>query len=425
MGTALQDGLAYLAAQPASTLFLTFWFVLLLEVPHYSLRFAAAASSHLFAALSRKQDAVPAAIGRITAVIAGHNEACAIERCVASIHEQSLKPDEIIVVSDGSTDKMPRKLQALADAGLIDYYYKSDLRGGKAAGLNLGAYRATGDIIVNIDCDCSLDRFAIEELVKPFSDPAMGAVCGNIFVRNQEVGLLTKFQAIEYLITISLGKVAAGLIGQVVCISGAFGAYRRAAYEAIHGSDPGGGEDLDLTLRLRKAGWRMGFAPDSIVATDVPETLKALLRQRFRWDRDALGLRYRKHRELMNPFSRRFRPSELFHELEFLVFIILPAAVFPFYVLWLFDLYGAFAFAILIAAQAGLFLLDIASFLLAGLANPKAKSLGLMLYLPGYSLYSGYFMRFVRLFAFVQEWIFSASRKDPYVPEKVLRTRSW
>jgi cellulose synthase/poly-beta-1,6-N-acetylglucosamine synthase-like glycosyltransferase len=169
----------------------------------------------------------------------------------------------------------------------------------------------------------------------------------------------------------------------------------------------------------------MGFAPDSIVATDVPETLKALLRQRFRWDRDALGLRYRKHRELMNPFSRRFRPSELFHELEFLVFIILPAAVFPFYVLWLFDLYGAFAFAILIAAQAGLFLLDIASFLLAGLANPKAKSLGLMLYLPGYSLYSGYFMRFVRLFAFVQEWIFSASRKDPYVPEKVLRTRSW
>ena len=416
----IQNGLTYLAVLPMESLVLCFWFVLLLEIPHYSLSFVAVALASL-----RKPGADAPPAGRISVIIAGHNEAHAIERCIASVHDQWLKPDEVIVVSDGSNDAMPERLRMLADRGVIDRFHCVTLRGGKSAGVNLAAREATGDIIVNIDCDCSLDRYALRELVRPFADPKVGAACGNIFVRNASVGLITRFQAIEYLISISLGKKAASLIDQVVCISGAFGAFRRSAYASVYGSDPGGGEDLDLTLRLRKAGWRVTFAPDAIVSTDVPETPRALLRQRLRWDRDAIGLRYRKHRDLMNPFSPRFRPAELLHEIEFILFSILPAAVFPFYILWLVDRYGFWGLNILLASQIVLMTLDLFSFALAALSNPKVKSLALLAYLPGYSLYSGTVMRSLRLFAFIQEWIFSASRNDPYVPEKVLRTRSW
>ena len=47
------------------------------------------------------------------------------------------------------------------------------------------------------------------------------------------------------------------VIGQVVCASGAFSAFRRTALEEVGGFDVGGGEDLDATLRMGKNGWRI------------------------------------------------------------------------------------------------------------------------------------------------------------------------
>jgi len=58
-----------------------------------------------------------------------------------------------------------------------------------------------------------------------------------------------------------------------------FSAFRKTALESVLGLDAGGGEDLDLTLRLRKAGWGVWFSPESICYTDVPDTFAAFIRQ--------------------------------------------------------------------------------------------------------------------------------------------------
>jgi hypothetical protein len=39
--------------------------------------------------------------------------------------------------------------------------------------------------------------------------------------------------------------------------------------------------------------------------------------------------------------------------------------------------------------------------------------------MPGYSVLNSYYMRFIRLAAYFQEWIFDASYRDSYVPKKV------
>ena len=166
------------------------------------------------------------------------------------------------------------------------------------------------------------------------------AVAGNIVVRNADHSVITGFQAIEYMISISQGKQAADLTDQMTCVSGAFGAFRRVALNRVGGLDAGGGEDLDVTLRLRQAGWRTLFAPEAICYTNAPETLAVLIRQRFRWERDAVRLRYRKHRDLLNPFSSRFSVRELLHEIEFAVFNVGSAIIFPIYIVWLFVTYG-------------------------------------------------------------------------------------
>ncbi len=416
----ISDGLNYLTAQSGSSLLGLFWFVIIFEIPRYLLSFFSVA---VLSVRSARERHVHGDVGRVSVVIAGHNEEDSIERCVESLREQSRPPDEIIVVSDGSTDRMPDKLRELQNKGLIQEAHCTQMRAGKSAGVNLAVGRTTGDIIVNVDCDCTFDRKALAEIANPFADPTVGAVSGNIIVRNPKASLITACQAIEYLISISQGKQAADMTDLVTCVSGAFGAFRREALLRVGGLDSGGGEDLDVTLKLRTIGWKAVFASDAICYTDVPDTLSALVRQRFRWERDAVRLRYRRHRELLNPFSARFSGMELLHELDFIVFNMIAAAVFPLYLIWLFVTYGALAPFILMAAQVGMWMLDGVTFLLAAWLTPKAQALGLLAYLPAYSPFYGLLMRFVRLAAYIQEWVFRASYHDTYVPQKVHRVR--
>ena len=256
------------------TLFGLFWFVIIFEFPRYTLGFLSVV------AISFRTTRVPPRdvdVGHVTAVIAGHNEAETIERCVRSFREQSRPPDEIIVVSDGSTDRMPAKLRELLQQGLIEEAHCAQLRAGKSAAFNLGFTRASGDIIVNVDCDCIiLERHALLHLCRPFDDPKVGAVAGNILVRNFSASVIAGFQAIEYLISISQGKQSANLTDQMTCVSGAFGAFRRTALESVGGLDSGGGEDLDVTLRLRSGGWTTLFASEAICLTNVPTAVIAL-----------------------------------------------------------------------------------------------------------------------------------------------------
>jgi cellulose synthase/poly-beta-1,6-N-acetylglucosamine synthase-like glycosyltransferase len=117
---------------------------------------------------------------------------------------------------------------------------------GKSAALNLGLTFCTGDLVIVGDIDTSFDRYAIERVIEPFVDPSVGGVSGNIGVRNYRTSVIASFQAIEYLITISLGRHLSDLLGIVLIASGAFAAFRRDALVAIGGWDVGPGEDANI-----------------------------------------------------------------------------------------------------------------------------------------------------------------------------------
>lgn len=411
----LTESFDYISAQNAQSILALFAMVLIFEVPRYlSLFFVAAFFER------PKQRPLDVSYKRSVAVIvAGHNEAGSFARCVDSLMEQSRPPDQIIAFSDGSTDGTPDVLRDLLAKGRIHNALWTDLRGGKAAGFNICQRMATCDLIVNIDCDCSLDRDAIRRIVEPFEDPEVGSVSGNIQVRNAKASLIATCQGIEYMISISLGKQASLVFDQVTCSSGGFSAFRRSALEQIGGNDAGGGEDLDATLRLRAYGWKIGFRADSICYTDVPDTVASLVRQRFRWERDAVRLRFRKYRYAMNPFHPQFKVSELAHQLEFLIFNVLGSSILPFYVIWLFYTFGAAALVILLAVKFLLLVVDVYVFLLAAFCTPHVNAMKYFPFVLAYNFYNGLFMRCIRLSAYVDEWIFRSSYRDSYVPQKV------
>jgi hypothetical protein len=102
---------------------------------------------------------------------------------------------------------------------------------------------------------------------------------------------------------------------------------------------------------------------------------------------------------------------------------VVAAAAFPVYLIWLFSVFGLLAPFILMAAQVGMWGLDGITFLLAALLTPKANALRVLVFLPAYSPFYGLLMKFVRLAAYLEEWILQSSYSDTYVPGKVHKVR--
>ncbi|MXN63327.1 glycosyltransferase [Stappia sp. GBMRC 2046] len=404
-----------------------FWFMVLLEIPRFALGFLVAGVDHVAATLyppppRSKADERTLSRLKVSVVVAGHNEAHAMRACIRSLREQTRRIDEIICVDDGSTDGMREVLAQLRAEGLIDAALCNQDRCGKVSAANFGMMMATGDIVINLDADCSYDRDAIELLLEPFADPQVGAVCGAIGVRNHTYSVVTAYQAIEYIISIGLGKRVQDLFGIVTCVSGAFGAFRRECFRQIGGNEPGPGEDFDMTMRVRRAGWKIRYAADAWCFTDGVPTLRGLIRQRRRWDRDTIRIRLRKFGSSFAPTGRSWNTLETVEQVEFVVFNLIPTLVFPIYVGALFYVFGTAAFYILGAVAIVYVLMDIFIFFLAVFVTGRfgAKTVfELLPFLLTSGLFNGMFLRLVRLYAYFEEWVFDASKDDSYQPSRV------
>jgi cellulose synthase/poly-beta-1,6-N-acetylglucosamine synthase-like glycosyltransferase len=265
------NSMGILLGLPLAGLIGLFWFSLVLEWPRYILTFLPAVIATR-AEMQRDPGPMPN-VGKVSILIPGHNEADAIEQCVMSLAQQTYQEFEIVCVSDGSTDETYAIMKRLQREGRVDKIAECAIRGGKSSGINLGMRIASGDIVIVIDCDCSFDRTAIEEILRPFADPKMGAVGGSVLVRNGDKSITASIQAIEYMVAIQLGRTALDMVGQLAIISGAFGAFRREAFMRVGMMDQGPGEDGDITMRLRLYGYKIGFALRSVAYTDVPTHL--------------------------------------------------------------------------------------------------------------------------------------------------------
>lgn len=413
---------SYLAYRPGAELLAFFWLVVWLDIPRYFFGFVSAV---VVRATEEATSPRMAGAGRVSVLIAGHNEEDAMERCVRSLRAQTLADLEIICVDDGSTDRTLAVLAALSRKGLIDQYLSVKCRGGKSAALNLAAERSTGDILVVVDCDCTFAADAVEHLVRPLQNPAVGAAAGAILVRNASASIMSSLQALEYMFSVQLGRTVLDFLGIVTCVSGAMGAFTRKAWNEVGGMDVGPGEDFDLTLRLRQRGYKIRFAANALCWTDVPETLAAFLRQRRRWERDAIRIRLRKFGFTLNPFSPRFRLAEALHQVEFLIFPLLSSIAFLIYLVMALTIFPQLVPVVLLAVTLLLICLDAVTLFLAAFGLKTWGALRLLPFIPLFAPFQFLIMRNARLFAYVEEMIFSTSRRDNFVPWKVRRWMTW
>ena len=238
----------------------------------------------------------------VSVIIPGKNEGKHLYKLTRSLDEQTFKNFELIIVDDGSDDDTPIIGKNLEELGLIDMFIRNEMRGGKASAANLALRYSKGKYIVHLDADCSFDRDAVEKVLIPFYlDEKIGAVGGNVKVRNYKESLCAKLQAIEYLKTVSVGRIITSYLGIYKIISGAFGAFRKDVIDSIGGWDIGPGLDGDITVKIRKSGYKIYFQPEAIGLTNAPAKFKVLTKQRLRWDKSIIRFRVRKHKDVYFP----------------------------------------------------------------------------------------------------------------------------
>ncbi len=114
----------------------------------------------------------------VSVIVPVYNVEQYLRECVESILSQTLKPYEIILVDDGSTDSCG-EICDLYDKNyrLIHTIHKSN--GGMSSARNKGIEVANGDYILFCDSDDCLKENALEQLCKPLHDEDLDIVmCG-------------------------------------------------------------------------------------------------------------------------------------------------------------------------------------------------------------------------------------------------------
>jgi len=218
----------------------------------------------------------------VTVLIPAYNEESVIVQTVQSVLLSDLSDIRVIVVDDGSSDRTLELLESnFGSNGRVQIIHQANQ--GKAAALNNALSHAHTAFVVTIDADTEIEADAIRKLLRHFSDPKVGAVAGNVKVGNRS-RWLTRWQALEYITSQNMEKRAFDLLNCITVVPGALGAWRKEAIEAAGGiTAETVAEDADLTIAIRRLGWRVTYDEEAIAWTEAPETPGQLIRQRFRW----------------------------------------------------------------------------------------------------------------------------------------------
>jgi cellulose synthase/poly-beta-1,6-N-acetylglucosamine synthase-like glycosyltransferase len=283
----------------------TSWFLLpisllIFDIPRYTLSLLSFA---LFGV--RRQSAnAPKSNTSVSVIIPTFNGGSGLAPTIASLRRQTLRPAEIIVVDDGSTDETRAVAERARAQGLVDMVICHGTRCGRSAAINSAARFASGDLLMTVDADTVFEPTAVARLAAAFDDPRVAGASCNIAISNEDASLWTRLQSVEYLMSIAAGRAILNVLDAIACLSGACATYRRDIFLRQGGLDVGPGEDLEYSLRLRRLGHAVRFVPDAWAETDGPASGISLLRQRARWDRDALRVRFMMYGELR--FFHRF-----------------------------------------------------------------------------------------------------------------------
>ena len=191
----------------------------------------------------------------ISLIIPVHYGGANFQRCLTNL--SAIRPllKEIIVVADGETDSSWRLAE---EAGI--QVIKIPSPKGPAAARNLGAQKATGDILFFLDADVAVSPDAVDHILLAFQRPGLTAVFGSYDDEPFEPDFFSQHKNLFHHYVHQTAKEEASTFW------GACGAIRRDIFMEAGGFDEKyrhpSIEDIELGYRLKRAGYKIRLLKD-------------------------------------------------------------------------------------------------------------------------------------------------------------------
>lgn len=212
----------------------------------------------------------PSSTPSVSIIVPTYNEVEVAADRVENLRALRYPPEkyEVLFVDSGSTDGTR---EALRDAVRPEEppsvsVITEEKRAGKASAINVGLARASGDVVLVSDANTMFDPDVLRQIAPHFDDPDVGAVAGRKQLPEAEGSLTGPYQFYRDLERLkATGETVLDSACQFV---GELSAWRRGIARADTDSLS---EDLDLSVRIRKKGYRIAYEPEAVAYEREPE----------------------------------------------------------------------------------------------------------------------------------------------------------
>lgn len=195
---------------------------------------------------------------RYSVIIPVYNRIGEVRDLLRSLEKQSAGNFEVIIVEDGSTEPCREAVEEAATGGLdVRYFYKENE--GRSIARNHGIEKARGDYFIFFDSDCIIPPTYFETLDRELGRHQLDCFGGPDAAHES---FSTTQKAINYAMTslLTTGGIRGGKVSLEKFTPRTFNmGFSREVYDKVGGFREMFSEDIDMSMRIRGAGFSMGL----------------------------------------------------------------------------------------------------------------------------------------------------------------------
>ena len=214
-------------------------------------------------------------------IIPAKNEEMGLGKTITSILVANIRPADIYVIDDGSSDRTGMIASSLGVNVL-----RNDVNQGKARSIQLVCDKFKllsryGGICL-MDADTEVNPLYFQEVHKGFKDDKVIAVCGRPM--SVPYNWLTAYRCFGYFWTHLIYRGAQSKMGVINVAPGCASSYRSEAFQQLDWTKDTLVEDMDVTIQIHRKGLgKIVYQPKALVYTQDPRTLRDYIKQMNRW----------------------------------------------------------------------------------------------------------------------------------------------
>lgn len=206
---------------------------------------------------------MPASPHLFSIIVPVYNRPDEIADLLASLAVQTDKDFEAVIVEDGSTVRCEEQCKAFEKEVNVKYFYKSN--SGRSIARNYGMDRAGGDFFIFVDSDCILPPDYIQNLRKSLATNPTDCYGGPDAAHES---FSDTQKAINYAMTsfLTTGGIRGGKVSMEKFTPRTFNmGFSKEVYQKVGGFREMFSEDIDMSTRIRLAGFNIVLYPDVAV----------------------------------------------------------------------------------------------------------------------------------------------------------------